>query len=84
MTRFHPDGDPPVATDKKEFNYCFWAKLLVAIPALPLVAFIAASPFESEWMQMAAGAAAMIVVVLAAIRLDALPQLSGKIVRRNP
>ena len=62
-----------------EFNYCFWAKLLVAIPALPLLAFWAASFAKSETVQYGAAAAAILAALLLARWLDKLPALARKI-----
>ncbi len=67
---------------KSGFNYCFWAKLIVAIPALPLAAIIAASFFTSPAMQFAAGAGAVALLVYAAIKIDQMPCLLRKVVER--
>ena len=65
------------------FNYCFWAKLIVAIPALPLTAILAASFFTSLPMQIAAGAASVAFLIYAAIKIDQMPCLLRKVVERK-
>lgn len=69
---------------RREFNYCLWAKGLVAIPALPLVAILAAWQFTAAAAQIAAAAVAVAAVICAAIWIDRLPCFLGKIVRRKP
>jgi uncharacterized sodium:solute symporter family permease YidK len=68
---------------KKEFNYCFWAKLLVAIPAIPLVAMIAASFFSGMVMQIAAGITAIALMIYAAIKIDQVPCLLRKVMPKE-
>jgi hypothetical protein len=67
---------------KSGFNYCFWAKLIVAIPALPLTAIIAASFFTNPAMQFAAGAGAIALLIYLAIKIDQMPCLLRKVVER--
>lgn len=55
------------------FDYCFWAKLLVAIPTLPFVGIMAAAQFESEMGRGLAAAVAVIAVVLLARWVDRVP-----------
>jgi len=64
-------------------NYCFWAKLLVAIPALPLVALLAARQFSNPLLQIVAAAVAIFVVIYAARKIDKLPIFSGMIIKRK-
>ncbi len=73
-------GDKPKTScgNCKGFNYCFWAKLLVAIPAIPLVAFIAASLFIHPLLQILAAAVAVFGVVWAAVVIDRMPAFSRK------
>lgn len=65
------------------FNFCFWAKLLVAIPALPMIAYIAASFFTEPYWQMLAGAAAIGAAISLAVVVDRLPLLQRKFVSRR-
>lgn len=66
------------------FNYCFWAKLIVAIPALPLAAVCAASLFTNMVMQVVAGGVAIAVLIYLAIKIDRMPCLLKKVVNRQP
>lgn len=58
------------------FNYCFWAKLIVAIPAIPLVAIAAASLFSDPLIKVLMGGAAALAAVSIAIWIDKQPCLS--------
>jgi hypothetical protein len=60
------------------FNYYKWAKLLVAIPALPLIAMIAASFFATPLTQGIAGITAIAVTLAIAVWLDRIPLLQKK------
>lgn len=64
------------------FNYCFWAKLLVAIPAIPMVVILAAAPFTQLFAQLIAGGLAAFVLVAGAVIIDRMPLFSGKVVKR--
>lgn len=75
--------ETPVSHPKKEFNFCFWAKLLVAIPAIPLVAIIAASLFSNAVMQVVAAVVAVGALVLVAIKIDQMPCLLRKVMPRE-
>ena len=61
------------------FNYCKWAKTLVAIPAFPLIALIAASFFTTTPCQVIAGVSAMVLAYSLALWLDRLPVLMRKV-----
>jgi len=63
---------------KNEFNYCKWAKLLVAIPALPLIAILATIPFSNPITQGVAAVAAVCLTLAAAVWLDRVPALQAK------
>ena len=63
---------------KSGFNFCFWAKLLVAIPALPLLGVNAASFFDNPDFQAVAAVVAIGLAVTAAVWLDRLPVLQKK------
>lgn len=71
------------AHTSREFNYCFWAKLIVAIPAIPLVAAIAASFFTDTAMQVVAGGIAVTALIWLAIKIDKMPCLLRKVVDRK-
>jgi hypothetical protein len=64
-----------------KIDFCFWAKLLVAIPALPLIALIAASFFEDGQVQSIAGILAVIGAVLLARKIDRIPALQKKVMK---
>jgi hypothetical protein len=66
-----------------KINYCFWAKLLVAIPALPCIALIAAAFFTDPLAQQTAAVAAIIGTVCLAVWIDRLPALQKKVVNRK-
>ena len=68
---------------KKGFNYCFWAKLIVAIPALPLIAIAAASPFGDIVSQIIAAAVAIAATIWLAIQIDRMPCLLKKVVNKS-
>jgi hypothetical protein len=61
------------------FNYCFWAKLLVAIPALPLAAIVVASAFENSAAQLVSAGVTIFVLVWLAVMVDRIPGLQKKI-----
>lgn len=60
---------------KTGFNYCFWAKVLVAIPLFPLVALIAASQFDNELAQCVAAVVAVVAAVAISRWIDRIPAL---------
>lgn len=64
---------------KNGFNYCKWAKTIVAIPTLPIVALIAASFFSRPLVQAIAGLLAVIITIKGAIWLDNIQILQKKI-----
>ena len=58
------------------FNYCFWAKMIVAIPAIPLVGVVVASYFnEPAWQFTMASYTGAVMVILAQY-IDRLPVFS--------
>ena len=61
------------------FNYCRFSKTLVAIALFPMVAFIVSSFFSSVIVKFVASALAIAALIAAAIWIDRLPSLSGKI-----
>lgn len=57
------------------FNYCFWAKLLVAIPAIPLLGVIVSTFFtDPDWKLTAVAYSGALAVILAN-RIDRIPYL---------
>lgn len=76
-------GAPGGASHKKEFNYCFWAHIAVAIPALPLLALLAASPFTGLADQLLAALIACTAAIAAAVMVEHVPGLRCKIRRWN-
>lgn len=59
-------------------NYCFWAKLLVALPAVPLLGAVAASFFTAPAWQFAAASYAGAGAVWIASEIDRIPALRKK------
>lgn len=66
-----------------KMDFCFWAKLLIAIPTLPLVAILAAGLFEDGTNQSLAAVIAVIGVVLLARWIDRIPALQKKIIEKK-
>lgn len=58
------------------FNFCFWAKLMVAIPALPVIAWIAAAFFIDPMAKLLAAAGAVGLTLYLARWIDRLPMFS--------
>lgn len=78
--------DNSVSNDNKQcahcsegFNYCFFSKTLVVLPALSVVAFVPAMLFDNPILQVAGIIAAVTGTLYAAIWLDRLPALKKKI-----
>lgn len=65
------------------FDYCFWAKLIVGIPAVYIVVQVASSWFTNPMLSMWSGALAGIAVVYAAIKIDKIPALQKKIIEKK-
>ncbi|MBY0406235.1 MAG: Flp pilus assembly complex ATPase component TadA, partial [Rickettsiales bacterium] len=61
------------------FNFCFWAKFIVGIPALAIGGYAAALQFENPLMQSVAWIAAVMFMVWAALKIDKLPALQKKV-----
>jgi hypothetical protein len=70
-------------SDHKGFNYCFWAKFIVAIPALPLIGFAAGSMFSTPLAQDVASGIAVFLAVYIAIKIDRMKIFSGKVVNKT-
>jgi len=54
----------------KGFDFCFWAKLLVAIPALSIIGIAAASQFSEPAVQIVVGGVAAFIAMFVAIKID--------------
>jgi hypothetical protein len=65
------------------FNFCFWAKLLVAIPAIPIIALAAASLSSYPVLQAILAGGAVFCMVWLAVVIDRLPIFSSMIIKRN-
>ena len=65
------------------FNYCFWAKLLVAIPALPLLAVVVGLQFTNPSIQLAAAIGSVVFAVWLAIKVDRMKIFSGMVVKKK-
>ena len=61
------------------FNYCFWAKFIVGIPALAIAGNAASTYFENPVMQMVAWVGTIMVLVWAAQKVDSMPALQKKV-----
>ena len=65
------------------FNYCFWAKMIVAIPAVPLIGVTVASFFsEPAWQFTMASYSGAVVVILAQY-IDRMPLFSRMFKAKN-
>ncbi len=76
----HSDDSPASAC--KGFNYCFWAKMLVAIPLLPVIALLPSFFFASILLNVILGTAAVFAVLMFADWLDKHPALQGMVCPR--
>ena len=65
------------------FDYCFWAKLFVAIPALTLAAMLVSMQFHHVAAQIASAAACVFALVWAAKKIDRMPAFASKIMKRK-
>lgn len=63
----------------KDFNYCFWAKVLVGIPVLPLAAILVASQFETQAAMGFAAVGTVIGLIALSRWIDRIPALTKKI-----
>lgn len=67
----------------KEFDYCFWAKFFVGLPALFVAGFSAAAFFQGQGlMQFAAAGTTVLVLVIIARKVERLPSLQKKICKK--
>ncbi len=67
----------------RSFNYCLISKIIVAIPALPITAYLASMPFDNGLTKLAASLGAVALLIYAAIKVDQIPALQKKIVNKN-
>lgn len=65
------------------FNFCFWAKLIVGIPAVFIIVKIASTWFTNPMLSMWSGALAGIAAVYAAIKIDKIPALQKMIMKKK-
>lgn len=65
------------------FNFCFWAKFIIGIPALAICGYVAALQFENSIMQSAAWIFTVMVLVWGALKVDKMPVLQKKIVDKK-
>ncbi len=77
----HPEPIQPTCC--RRFDFCFWAKLLVAIPAVPIIACSAAMLFDDLLLQSVTLVLTGYATILAAMKIDRLPRLSRRIYRRK-
>lgn len=61
------------------FNFCFWAKFIVGIPALFIAGSAAAMQFDDTLMQSAAWVGTVMLLVWGAMKLDRMPALQKKV-----
>ncbi len=61
------------------FNYCFWSKFIVGVPALGIAGYTAAMQFSNPVMQPVAWVATVMFLVWAAIKVDNLPFMQKKV-----
>lgn len=66
-------------SEPREFNYCAWAKTLAAIPALPIIAVIAASCFNGFIPQVIAAFFAVLGAIYLSLWIDRIPCLMRKV-----
>lgn len=61
------------------FNYCFWAKFLVGVPALGIAGYTAAGLFSNPVLQPVAFVVTVMFLVWAAIKVDRMPVMQKPI-----
>jgi len=61
------------------FNFCFWSKFIVGIPALFIGGYAAALQFENPLLQSVAWIVAVLFMVWAAIKIENMPALKKKV-----
>ncbi|MFO0389290.1 MAG: hypothetical protein ACK502_06180 [Alphaproteobacteria bacterium] len=61
------------------FDYCFWAKVCVAIPVFPMVAIAAASQFDTPMSQSVAAVLAVFTTIALSRWFDRIPAFQKKI-----
>mgnify|MGYP000387665822 CR=1 FL=1 len=74
------DKNEKSACTSSGFNYCLWAKIIVGVPVVFIVANIASSYFTDPLMQVFGGGAAGILVIYIAMKIDKIPALQKKII----
>ena len=71
------------ACGESGFNYCFWAKFIIGVPALFIIVRIAGSFFENPLLQVWVGALAGIGTVYLAMKIDKMPAFSGMVIKKK-
>ena len=74
---------PPKKACGRSFNYCLISKIIVAVPALPITAYLASMPFDNGFVKLTASLAAIALLIYAAIKIDQIPALQKKIINKN-
>ena len=72
---------PKASSRLSTFNYCFWAKLLVAIPTLPIIVSITTAFVENSVAKTAIAALTVFILVYSAIKIDEIPMFAKKITK---
>lgn len=65
------------------FNYCFWSKFIVGIPALAICAYAVAMRFQEPLMQSIAWITTVLVLVWVAMKVEKMPALQKKVFPRK-
>lgn len=66
-----------------DFDYCFWAKFIVGVPAVTIIVHTIASMFHNPILQILVGAWSGVLAVYIAMKIDSLPMLQGPIVKHR-
>lgn len=67
----------------KGFNYCLVAKIIVAIPAVPMIAAVVASFFSTPLWQFTVAAYSGAAIILVAQKIDRIPALTRLVFPRK-
>lgn len=73
------DNQPAAKTGCESSPYCFWAKLLVGVPAIGIIVYFVAIQFHEPMLQILNGAVAGVFAVALAMKIEKLPLFSGTI-----
>lgn len=75
-------SDTQESSKKTCFNFCFWAKCIVAVPALPIAGYIAMVPFADSSLRWIAAGFTVFILVYFAIKVDRMSALQKKIISK--